>query len=251
MLIFDIGANTGEFSLKKLRNDKSINIVLVEPILKNCNIIKNKLKNYSNNIIVYNKAVSNIKNPIDFYECNADSCSTCSENHIEKSCFGSGEQGKFMMSDGKTFAEHYYFKDPVKVFTISLDELVERHGYPDLIKIDVEGYELNVLKSLTKKSASSITFEWHEYNIDNIIEEIKYLNTLGYTQFSTELWYCGKFEHDKEILNYKNCEEFINWLEPIVRHSISITGDLNQKYYLDSTGNKEPYINIWGMIWAK
>ena len=251
MLIFDIGANIGNYSLKKLQNNKLTNIVLVEPILKNCNIIKNKLRDYAKNITIYNKAVSNEKNSINFFECNADSCSTCSENHIKKSCFGDGEQGKFMMRDGKTFAEHYYFKDPVQIDTISLDELVEKHGNPDLIKIDVEGYELNVLKSLTKKSATHITFEWHEYAIDNIIEEIRYLNTIGYTQFSTEIWYCGKFEHDREILNYKNCEEFINWLEPIVRYSISITGDLNKKYYLESNGKKEPYINLWGMIWVK
>ena len=48
---------------------------------------------------------------------------------------------------------------------------------------------------------------------------------------------CGKFEHDNEILNYKNCDDFINWLEPIVRHSINITGDLDKKYYIENDKN--------------
>ena len=123
-----------------------------------------KLINYKN-IIYYNKVVSNENGNINFYECNDDSCSTCSQNHIKKSSFGRGEQGKFMMSDGKTFAQHYYFKNPVLKETISLDQLIEKHGEPDLIKIDVEGYELNVLKSLTSKRAKKL----HLNGIDIIL----------------------------------------------------------------------------------
>ena len=249
MLIFDIGANKGDYSLKKLYTDPTTKIILVEPIVNNCNIIANKLRNYKN-IVICNKVVSSETGSVNFYECNADSCSTCSENHIEKSCFGGGEQGKFMMKDGKTFAEHYFFKPPTLKESITIDKLIELYGEPDLIKIDVEGYELNVLKSLTSKKAKKISFEWHEYAIDNIIDEVKYLNSIGYNEFSTEIWYCGKFEHDNEILDYKSCDDFINWLEPIVRHSISITGNLEKKYYIENN-IKIPYINVWGMIWVK
>lgn len=249
MLIFDIGGNKGNYSLKKLKNDALTNVVIVEPILNNCHIISINLKNYKN-VVIYNKAVSNESGDINFYECNADSCSTCSQYHIENSCFGGGEQGKYMMKNGKMFAEHYSFKSPVLKETISLDQLIENHGEPDLIKIDVEGYELNVLKSLTSKKSKIITFEWHEYAIDNIIIEVKYLNSIGYTEFSTEIWYEGKFEHDNEIFNYMSCNDFINWLEPIVRDSISKTGDLDKKCYFENN-KKIPYINVWGMIWAK
>ena len=257
MLIFDIGANIGNYSLKKLRSKKNVNIIAVEPFPESFNKLKLNLNHYKNRIALYNYAVSNEKNDIDFYEClNGDgtsgpnSCSTCSVNHIKNSCFGGGKQGEFMMSDNKTFSDHYKFAESIKVKTISLDKLIETHGKPDLIKIDTEGYENSVLKSLTTNNAKQITFEWHEYNIDQIIDSIKYLSKLGYTHFSTEIWYCGKYEHDNEIFNYKTCSEFINWLEPIVRKSISLTGNLIEKVYIENN-KKIPYINIWGMIWVK
>lgn len=257
MIIFDIGANIGNYSIKKLNSNKNLNLIAIEPLPRSFNILKNRLTPYQNRTTLYNCAVSNEKNNIDFYEClngdgstGPDSCSTCSINHIENSCFGGGKQGEFMMKDNKTFSEHYKFAPPIKVNTISLDKLIDLHGNPDLIKIDVEGYENSVLKSLTTKNAKKITFEWHEYNIDQIIDSIKYLSKLGYKYFSTEIWYEGKFEHDNEILNYKSCEDFINWFEPIVRKSIALTGNLNEKIYIENN-KKIPYINIWGMIWVK
>ena len=257
MLIFDIGANIGSYSFKKLRSNNNLTIVAIEPLPKIFNTLKINLQHFQNRITLLNLAVSNVKGDIDFYECantngspGAESCSTCSVNHIQNSCFGGGEQGKFMMSDGKTFSEHYKFKDPIKVQTITLDDLIIQYGNPDLIKIDVEGYENSVLKSLTSKSAKTIAFEWHEYIIDEIIDSITHLSKLGYEYFSTEIWYQGKHEHDNEILNYKSCTDFIKWFEPIVRKSISITGDLNKKYYMENN-TKINYINCWGMIWVK
>jgi FkbM family methyltransferase len=257
MLIFDIGANIGTYSLKKLCLNPNIKIIAVEPHINAFNKLKTNLNIYNDRVILYNFAVSNEINDIDFYEClngdgshGPDSCSTCSINHIKNSCFGDGEQGKFKMKNGKTFSEHYMFDKPVKIKTISLDKLINLHGVPNLIKLDVEGYENNVLKSLTNNNVKQITFEWHEYNIEQIIDSIKYLSKLGYKYFSTEIWYEGKFEHDNEILNYKSCDDFINWLEPIIRKSISLTGNLNEKVYIENN-IKIPYINIWGMIWVK
>ena len=60
----------------------------------------------------------------------------------------------------------------------------------------MEGYENNIIKSLTQKK---INFEWH----------------------------------NNEIFNYKSCDEFINWFEPIIRRFISLTWDLNQKVYIE------------------
>ena len=257
MIIFDIGANIGNYSIKKLNTDKNLNIIAVEPCPRAFNRLKNRVNAYKNKITIYNCAVSNEKKDINFYEClngdgsrGPDSCSTCSVNHLENSCFGGGEQGQFIMSGGETFSSHYKFAEPIKVNTISLDKLIDTHGNPDLIKIDVEGYENSVLKSLTSKKAKKITFEWHEYNIDQIIDSIKYLSKLGYEYFSTEIWHIGKHEHDNEILDYKTCSDFINWLEPIVRKSIALTGNYDEKVFIEN-GKKVPFINAWGMIWVK
>jgi hypothetical protein len=64
-----------------------------------------------------------------------------------------------------------------------LDKLIKQYGNPSHIKIDVEGYELTVLKGLTRKSGM-ISFEWVEEQYNEIIESIDYLFKLGYREFN-------------------------------------------------------------------
>ena len=66
--------------------------------------------------------------------------------------------------------------------TIILDTLIEEYGSPDLIKIDVEGYEYSVIRGLTQKAAK-ICFECHEEERDKLHNTIKHLIELGYTEF--------------------------------------------------------------------
>lgn len=65
----------------------------------------------------------------------------------------------------------------------SLDQLIEIYGVPSFIKIDVEGHELEVIKSLTKYSGT-IAFEWAEEMKTEAIETINYISeVLGHKKF--------------------------------------------------------------------
>jgi len=67
--------------------------------------------------------------------------------------------------------------------TVTLDSLIATYGKPDLIKIDVEGAELDVLRSLTQK-VSLLCFEWaSELSVHECID---YLVGLGFTEFSVQ-----------------------------------------------------------------
>jgi hypothetical protein len=77
---------------------------------------------------------------------------------------------------------------PIKVQSITVDSMIERYGMPDLIKIDVEGYEYNVLSGLTQK-ANHICFEWHEEEKDNLYKILEHLQRLGYDQFGVIGWF--------------------------------------------------------------
>jgi hypothetical protein len=77
---------------------------------------------------------------------------------------------------------------PIKVQSITIDSMIERYGIPDLIKIDVEGYELNVLKGLTQK-ANDICWEWHEEENDTLFKSLEHLQSIGYTQFGVIGWF--------------------------------------------------------------
>ena len=113
--------------------------------------------------------------------------------------------------------------NPIKIKSTSLDNLIKIYGNPDIIKIDVEGYELEVLKGLTKKS-NEICFEWAEEQYDNINKTIKHLQTLGYSEF-------GYIIGDEYM---KKPDIYTSWDDSDFHKDIN-------------SSRKEK----WGMIWVK
>ena len=89
-----------------------------------------------------------------------------------------------------TFAEHWKtgrFSDSkwdkkIIVNITTLDELIKKFGNPKYIKIDVEGFEHEVILGLTKKS-DIISFEFTSEFIDDAFKSIDYLISLGYLDF--------------------------------------------------------------------
>jgi len=169
-LIFDIGFNHGKFTGECFKKHPNVQVVAVEANPNLCN------KSNTDNFILLNRVVSNTDNEyIDFYvEHGADGISTASTNWINNSQFAKGS--KYMINPT------HKWSDVIKVPSISLDTLIENYGTPELIKIDVEGYELTVLSGLSKK-AKDICFEWSEEVYDDLEKIISHLQSIGYTQF--------------------------------------------------------------------
>lgn len=166
MLIFDIGANTGNFSEECLSAYPDCSIVAVEANDSLISVLKDKFSNH-NNMTILNYLVSSINNEhIDFYLGNVNTISTASRDWMSLS----------------RFANECHWKTVLKKETINLDRLIQIYGSPDLIKIDVEGYELEVIKGLTSKQ-SEICFEWTEEQYVNLNQIIEYLSILGYQNF--------------------------------------------------------------------
>ncbi|MES2991625.1 MAG: FkbM family methyltransferase [Pseudomonadota bacterium] len=69
----------------------------------------------------------------------------------------------------------------VKVST--LDQMIAEYGTPAFCKIDVEGYELPVLKGL-HQIIPLLQFEYQPWSVDKAIECIDYLEGLGYQRFN-------------------------------------------------------------------
>jgi FkbM family methyltransferase len=206
-LVFDIGANRGLFTDKCLSLFENVDLIMVEanPTLHNYLINKYRTKE---NIKVLNNLVSEKDNEdIDFFISNADTISTASLDWIQKS----------------RFTNDYNWNNKVKVKSISIDNMISNFGVPDLIKIDVEGYELEVLKGLTKK-VSKICFEWAEEEYDKINKTCEHLQSIGYEQF-------GFIEKDDYLVEP---EIYSKWSECSI-HNIIIPE------------RKEK----WGMIWVK
>lgn len=206
ILIFDIGANRGLFTDTSLRTFPNLKIITIEPNQNLFNFLVNKYKNNDSVVLMSNVVAEKNDEMIDFYMANADTISTAETDWINNS----------------RFSKEYSWGLPIKIKSVSLDYLIEKYGTPDLIKIDVEGYELEVIKGLSNKQ-KEICFEWAEEQYEKINKTCEYLKNLGYSNF-------GFINGDQYL---KKPEKYSSWEECEIHNDI----DPNRK-------------ERWGMIWV-
>lgn len=70
-----------------------------------------------------------------------------------------------------------------RVRVTTLDALIEAHGIPDFCKIDVEGYELEVVRGLSRR-LPSLSFEFTIERLDSRLAAVEHLAGLGMTRFN-------------------------------------------------------------------
>lgn len=180
-LIFDIGFNVGEFTQTCFNKYPKCSVIAVEA---NPNLTQHTSPHFftNYNFTLLNNLVSNKEGEqIDFYVSpQATGVSTASTEFMQNSRFTKGSKN--------VEANSIKWAPPIKVESITIDSMVERYGMPDLIKIDVEGYEFTVLSGLTQK-VKDICFEWHEEEFINLNKILDHLEGLGYEQFGVIGWF--------------------------------------------------------------
>ncbi len=160
-LCFDIGANYGNRTETFLK--LGARVVTVEPQPNESRFLNIKFGQKINLVV---KAIG-AKKKIQTMYLNEDSAiSSLSEEWIEK------------VSQTKRF-KHIKWNNKLEVEVTTLDELIKEFGIPDFCKIDVEGYELEVLKGLSQ-SIKQLSFEFTvpEFT-DKAVECVEILSNLG------------------------------------------------------------------------
>lgn len=165
-LAFDIGANVGQtIEMLKPIYDK---IVAFEANPDLAASLKNKHSNNSD-IIIESLGVSNVIGQRKFHLSNCHLTSTFSNEWIYNS----------------RFAGDHTWNEAIDIPTTTLDEIINKYGEPDFIKIDVEGHEYEVFQGLTKLLENTcFAFEWAEELYLKVIDTINHLKSLGYTNFA-------------------------------------------------------------------
>jgi FkbM family methyltransferase len=95
-----------------------------------------------------------------------------------------------------------------RVEITTLDQTISTHGKPRFLKIDVEGYELEVLRGLSQP-VKYISIEWAPELTDKTTQCIEYLVGLGNCEFNISWGESMKFARSKWITR-KEIENVMN-----------------------------------------
>lgn len=151
-LCFDIGANYGNRTSVFL--DLQASVVAVEPQQKCYDFL---MKKFSKNAFILKKGVAASSGFLDFFINEENSqVSTFSKDWIDEL-----KQTRFASNE---------WNRTERIEVTTLDLLIAEYGEPQFIKIDVEGFEPEVLKGLSKKF-QYLSFEYAiPEKMDNLIE---------------------------------------------------------------------------------
>jgi FkbM family methyltransferase len=141
-LVFDIGANDGHKTEAFLSFAKKV--VSCEPDTKNFQLLTIRFRNRKKRVFLENVALGPAIGETTMYL------------HHEGSAFNTlnPKFKEITESDNlNKWSEKIAFTDSRQVTVLTLDALVEKYGRPEFIKIDVEGYELEVIKGLSQPIA--------------------------------------------------------------------------------------------------
>ncbi len=160
-LIFDIGANNGDDSAFYLAKGFRVVALEADPVLANLLVQRFADQIASGDLIVENVGVADAEGTLDFFV----------NSHKEWSSF---------VKDGKATKQNTY--ETITIKTIPMAQLLERHGTPYYLKIDIEGFEKQAIGTLRSDMdlpaylSFEINYDWREITDT--------LAALGYSSFT-------------------------------------------------------------------
>lgn len=161
-IVIDCGANVGFFTDKIVKYVDKVYLFEPDPLAHT-----ELLKKYSDNekIVIHNVGVAAYNGQMKFY----------------KRIIDNGNSDIAMTVGTSSFADksNINVNDSFEIGVINLVEFINKFSYVDLIKIDIEGGEIDVINSILDSDSTLgkigyIFFETHE-NIPSLIEGISKL----------------------------------------------------------------------------
>lgn len=194
--VFDIGANVGNRTEVFL--DLGANVIAVEPQPECVAILRNKF-GPDPRFTVMQKALGSRTGIGKLHLCAANTIASMSGEWIDS-----------VRSSGR-FAEHDW-NDELVVDMTTMDALISEFGAPEFCKVDVEGFESQVLQGLTRP-IKALSFEFTPEFDTNTKDCIAQLERLGHYEFN---WSFGE-SMVLELEEWTNGNDMVALLDQVDR----------------------------------
>lgn len=218
-LIFDVGANMGNKSIIFSKLAKKV--VAFEPSEK---LFSYLLKRFENsNVTLFNYALGSCVSKSDFYIVeNNEAYNSLNKKHIKTTTTLRGIA---------TMATVQHKKIQVEV----IENFIQKFGVPKYIKIDVEGYEYEVIKGL-KTPVPLLSFEANlpEF-LSESIQTINHLDLISFNKYRFNFATSNSFLNEK-FIGKEDAIQFLRetalqYLEIYVKFDLDHTGSTRKRLY--------------------
>jgi len=171
-LCIDVGANVGDVTQMFL--DLGACVVAVEPQRENIAVLERRFHG-NPDVTIVRKGVAASPGERELLVCNSCDCSSMDPEFV--AC---------VSASGRLPSSDYVWDSKQTVEVTTLDLLIRQFGRPAFVKVDVEGFEYEVIRTLVAPVAA-MSFEFTPERFQPTLQCIEHVASLGTVEFNYTL----------------------------------------------------------------